>query len=461
MTSYPSSGTLYADLLQPFGVVIVKRFPPPPPLFYSQSKTTMSYTLLSMIGVKRGIHQHWQQVLNSDYNIQGLFSTFRRVIMTLSDGSGTVYADLHQLQAQYAQWPDSLQALLGSLVSLVSTSVPPQINIQTAKWSLSSRSGYHAVPWDPVRHDAIPAADRSGVLLQRESPQTDYTALYKSCLVSINGFYHLTDVSGTDGLLVYDAAKTIRKSNSARIGIYSFFPLGGVTLIPITPAMVFKRQTPEMIAGTIPTPGYKDIGYVKLPVSVAGKTTLLVLGGYLHTPDQNIHRMVSDTELEISTNQIPLADRYFESSRVMDLSSLGLPLANLGVVDQAQLTSDAVWLKYLTLSQSFVVVINQPSIFVNRFPVQKVKVLGEYMTYQRPTYPLQVGLGRHCEYWWDRDDRRDQWSLQCTDAATRRMTYNTTDPFGLTRITDMAYPADPEQNSQASFVEIGCDTTVI
>jgi len=421
----------------------------------------MSYTLISMTGVKRGINQFWQPIGLFDYNIQSLFSEFRRVVMKLNDGSSVCYADLHQLQAQYAQWPDTLAALLGSLVSIVSTTTPPVINLQTAKWNHAGRANYAVLAWDAVYKDSIPVADRSDMLLTRDVADMDYQMLYKNCLVTVNGLYHLTDTNGTDGLIVYGGAKTARQSGTQAVGIHSFLPLGGLTVKPITTSMVFKRMTPEMIAGTMPVPGYKDLATITLPPEALGKVVMVVIGGYLHTPDSGVLRRVSDTEVEVVMSQLPIYERYFESSRYLDMSSLGLTHAAAGFVDVAELTSDAVMLKYLTMKQSFIVILNQASIFVNTFPVQKANVLGEYRTYNRPIYPLRAGLGRCPEYWWSRNDRAKHWELQCYGAAERKMIFDTTDPYQLTRITDTAYPADPEQLHQASFLEIGCDSTVL
>ena len=122
-----------------------------------------------------------------------------------------------------------------------------------------------------------------------------------------------------------------------------------------------------------------------------------------------------------------------------------------------ELTSDVTLVKYLTLSQSFLVVIDHPELFTNRLHIKKTRLPGMYVAYREPVYPIVSGLGRMPEYWSVQEDA--QWSLTVYDDAIRPRLYNTTNPLQLNSLHDASIPdpVDPEIISDAYFLEIGRD----
>jgi hypothetical protein len=419
----------------------------------------MSYSFVSAIGVPKGSNRRWEVVTPGTSSIAMLIQLYRRMIIKVNDGTVDSYVELSTFNSQYSDSALTLQAVIAAQTTLATTPTQPQINIQSAKWVNGVRAGYAMQPWDAVYKDTISPADRADALIKREDPVTDYNTVYKNCLVTINGFYHLTDTDGSSGVLVYGASQSVRLAKAFHFGIHSFQALGGLTIQPIKTADVFKRLTDAMVAGTEPITGYKDIGAIRINTPLNGRAVLLVLGGYLYTPDSGVYRLISDNTLEVDYSRLQLVDRIFESKNYIDLSSLAPALSStLDYANLPNLLSDVTLLKYLTLSQSFIVILNQTELYTARHYCQKTSVLGEYSSYQKPVYPLQVGLGRVPEYFVSTDGQR--WSMQCTATGLRRMVYNSTDPNHLTNITDVSYPEDPELLNPGYQLEIGCDVTV-
>lgn len=420
----------------------------------------MPYALNAAIGVLAQPNQRWASLNLSTLTVAQALGLYRRVILHVYDGTATQAADVSQWALTEAANTTLLSAFIAAQTQIAFMPTVPVINIQSAKWVNGHRANYHIQPWDALYQDSRPTADRVDALISRTDPETVPADLYKNCLVTVNGFYHLTDLVPNVGFLAYGASETLRKTKSFTFGLHSFQALGGFTLQPIRIADVFKRLSAEMIAGTVPTPGLKDVGAIHINTPLNGRQVLLVLGGYLYTPDQGVYRLVSDNTLEIDFTKLNLIDRFFESRSYINLSSLGVDTSSeYGAIPLNTLLSDAVLTKYLTLTQSFIVILNQTELYTNRHHVQKTSILGEYMSQSKPVYPLQTGLGRCPEYNVAQDGKR--WSMQTTGAGHRRMLYNTTDPYGLTNITSTAYPRDPEGVSNGSLLEIGCDMTVL
>ena len=59
----------------------------------------------------------------------------------------------------------------------------------------------------------------------------------------------------------------------------------------------------------------------------------------------------------------------------------------------------------MTLSQSFLVLVETPKLAFNKIQIKKSNLPGLFHCYQDPIYPLMVGYGRMVEYWKVSNDR--------------------------------------------------------
>lgn len=211
------------------------------------------------------------------------------------------------------------------------------------------------------------------------------------CMVSVNGYFHLTDWT-TEGVRVIDGNKTVIASNDNQVGLYSFETIGKLKYIPITDGMIRKAGS------DIPL---WDSTYLQLPadVDIENKTVLLVTGGYLNVLS-NVYERINERTWRISFGRMMFLNRYIQSAQDMDLSSLGLTRSEEDptLFDAQELKQDAVIKKYLQLSQSFFVIVDSPSMFQAYEPVQYLNLPGRFIDSKREQLPLVGAYGRMLDY---------------------------------------------------------------
>jgi hypothetical protein len=409
------------------------------------------YTLVSAIAKSLKGDERWTSVDISSIPIDMLFSTYSRIIATLTNPylTAPVAFDFVNLPAGNDGQTITFVQYLASIgnSSLVTSNTLPVLNPSYAHYADAFKAGYAITPMrlpDSVTAPVVPS-DKTSLFLTREN--TDYRLFYQKCLVNVNGFFHLTDTDGT-GVYVVDGMKSCEISKQNQIGIYSFNGIGNLTFIPITSNMVYKQNTRQSLSQHC---------IVNLGTDITNKTVMLVLGGYLHVLDNRTFFPVGTDTICINFINLPFLDRYYESKKYIDLSSLPLESTkrNNEQVGVADFYSDANITAYLTLSQSFFVVMDNPNIFVNRLDVRKTKMPDMFISYIEPQYPLIVGVGKIANYWSTYEDR--QWSLNCHDSLRHNMLYDTVNLFEQNSVSNALVPFTPVNQSSAYFIEIGSD----
>lgn len=409
------------------------------------------YTLVSAIGEPLGGGHRWREVSIGEMSMATIFSTYANVIATLSNPflSDPVALDLQLIRTEHGTKSITFNELLVSLgdAALPTTGALPQLNTQYARYADAFHAGYKVAPIHPTwAPDAEgPEADRTWLRLTR--PDTDYALFKKHCMVSINGFYHQMDADA-NGIYITEGNRSRWVSGLNTIGILSFRRLGQLRTIPITTEMVYK-QAPEQ--------GLRHRAYLNVGEDLSGKVVMLVLGGYLHVLDDNTLRRTSDTSLLIDMENLPLFERYYESRQFLDLTSLQLETTEvnpwqIGVED---FLSDAVLTRYLTLPQSFLVVLDNPNVFVDYAPVHQTKMPGMFISFVRPDWPLLTGYGLHTNYWYTYEDR--QWSLTSVHGVVDNPVFHTVDAKQERGIIDSRTPELRRRLAGAKFMQIGCD----
>jgi hypothetical protein len=125
---------------------------------------------------------------------------------------------------------------------------------------------------------------------------------------------------------------------------------------------------------------------------------------------------------------------------------------NSEMVTIDQLVSDENIKSYLSLSQSFIIVLDTPNITLNRQYVKKTGMPGKYITYKEPLYPLVLGLGRHAEYWSIKED--GQYSLSVHDNIIENKQFDTLLTSSLTNTDNDRRPNTPTMLSDAYLLQI-------
>lgn len=296
----------------------------------------------------------------------------------------------------------------------------------------------------------IPPVDDSELLIMKK-PGVDGRHFHKNCLVSVNGLLHRVDAD-SQYVYVIDAGKSNYLSRRNEVGIINFKDIGELTCYSITPDMLFKSHLDQPFSHQI---------FIKSPVKDITKTAALVMGGYLFLLDNLTFMRTGDDIFCLDVQNIALLDRFFESRELIDLSSLGLEYngKHQTQISRDQLFSDAVLTKWLTLSQSFLVYIDNINITVNRRALAPTQIAKQYLSYTEPTLPLLTGFGKLAPYWVQEDD--GVFSVTVGDNITPQHLFHTTGPEQATMPADNRVPFHREDYSVAHFLDIESEKLVI
>lgn len=282
------------------------------------------------------------------------------------------------------------------LTELGNETLPTEINGPTldarfVRYIKAWQNGYQVEPSDTLAHPVrqVSKFDQPDLLITH--PTITPETLRKNALISVNGFFHFCEY-GDEGVYVHDGNSTVRITNDNQVGIHSFNEVGELRYIKIKESMVsnLKDDTP-----------LRDGVYVTLPddIDFKNNTILLVIGGFLHVLDKAYTRVGRHT-YKIELSKLMLLERYFESYRSLDMSALNFTEYddNSNLVTVSEWFSDHTIMHLLTMSQSFFVVVNTPSMFEELEPVESLKLPGRFKETEYHHYPLVGAYMKTLEY---------------------------------------------------------------
>lgn len=355
----------------------------------------MAYQYKAAIARSKGLDGNWSSINAGTMQLNALLSNYSKVYFTLTNPvlPADVYLDLDSIRYQIP--PSTLPRTFNDyLTSLGNGSLPtidalPDFKIVPALYADAWKAGFTIQPVDIGRHpDAqVPVGEKNDLLLSK--PNQDFSQLGKYCLVTVNGHFHRTG-SAPEGIYVVGGGRSGRIRNDNHVGIYSFQNVADLQIIPITPEMVYKTDDQE---------SYGEFAHVRLPNALENQTLLLVLGGFLHVLD-DVYKLVGERSVKINFNNYPLAERIFDAQLSFDISGLQLESSPRSIAQYsvADLYSDRTILNYLTLSQSFFVVINTPSFYKRTLNVENAQLPGRYIGDAPLRYPLIGPLNKVYDY---------------------------------------------------------------
>lgn len=289
-----------------------------------------------------------------------------------------------------------VETVQGWLTSLGEQTLPfetelPNEKERVVKYVQSWHAGYTFTPKGRDYHINADISSASKEDLVMQHPVHSYADYDKYCLTTVNGYFHITDYT-SDGVRILDGNKSIRRANNNQIGSYSFETVGSIQKVPVTPEMV-KAQSPGA--------PLNDAAYISMPLSVdiENKTVLLVVGGYLHVLG-NVYKPVGDRTWRIEVGASMFLDRYIQSVKELDLDILGLTIDPLNptLMSLEQMRSDETIMKYLTLSQTFFVVVDTPTFFQDFEPIESLRLPGRFIDPVATRLPLVGAYGRMLDY---------------------------------------------------------------
>ena len=400
--------------------------------------------------LSRSIGSQWADVDLSGASLYAIYSTYSKAYLVLTNPAftGEVFVNMDDLRTEFSGYTGTVNEWLVFLADRSLPTVPelPDANVKFAKYSNVARVGYKVdiAQIGFVYPVGYPDDQLMDLKISRPQYSTDMSLLHTHCLVSVNGFFHATD---TDGTLAYvkDGAKTMRKVGDAHMGLLSFLDVGALTKVSINP---------DSIGPLEPDTPLKTRLVFQTSEDMTGKSFLLILGGYMVRPETDVFWQIGENTFCLDLTKLPYMERYLESKDQLDLSSLGLVPANNNpdVVSVEQLWSDDVIKKYLTLSQSFLVIVDVPYLVFNKIYTRSGKVPGAFTCYQDPSYPLIVGYGKCVEYW--KTEEAGAWALSVADSYYRNFVISQQSTDYSTMVNDHLTPNPPYRHSEGYLLEI-------
>jgi hypothetical protein len=405
------------------------------------------YQLVSAIAKPIDGETRWQDLDLSALTFIQIYSLYSKVFAVLTNSFldapvSLDFADIRDkvgtLDVTFSDW-----LVTNGNLTLPTSDTIPKIDTTFVRYADAFHAGYTVAPiHDLFAPDTeLPPGAKTSLYLTKSGLDVDL--FVKNCLVSVNGFFHVTD-KAYKGIRVMKGDVSRQKSLEAQVGVHSFREVGELELIPITKEMLYK-QSPDGL--------YSQQTYIDIGKDIGDRTMLLVLGGYLHVLDNTYYR-VGDHQYCIDFQNYPMAKRFYESEPFLDFSSLPYEKneRNKFELSVADLKSDAFIEAYATLPQSFFVVVDTNDLYVELSKLENAQLPGMYVSHVPPIWPLRVGFGKISEYWYVYEDT--QWSVHIQESLIPNYNFQTVDAMAQRNIDNSRYPYRPDEISPAFFMKI-------
>lgn len=417
------------------------------------------YSYIKSVCLARTAGSQWIEQNIANHVVFSIYDTFSKVYVELSLPAlpQNIYIDLDSLRAEFSSYAGTLNDLLVTLESRTLQTVPqlPNTQIKFVKYSDAIRARYKI---DTCKiglnlPDNYPADGKPDLVLTRPAYETDLTLIHSHCLVTVNGYVHMTDTDGTKAYVV-DGGKTLQRSRMNKLGIMSFLDVGRLSKVKILPAD---------ISGQTPAGDLYNRTFITINSNLTGKSCILVLGGYIVMPESGVFWQTGTSTFAIDWTKIPHVERIYESEKTLDLSALNLNAdpANPNLFSLPEMISDATLVKYLTMSQSFVVVVDKEYLLTKKVAIKHSNMPGMFTAYQDPTYPLFVGHGKLAEYWKTYEGESQRWSVTVADSYYQNFIISQQNTNNLNLVNNNEVPERSFYNSRGLMLEIsGYNLTV-
>lgn len=392
-----------------------------------------AYEIKSAMGRVIGSQAQWEPVDLKKYPLDKLYKRYNTIRATLfnkyTKKSGVITVDDYETELRanetFFRYLDRIGEK-GFKLTPGSTEISKSGLLY--KEALSNR--FKIVP---VRKGLLPDGDFSDKYIYNDLFVTkkgvNPVELQKYTLFTVNGYVHQTDAN-SKGLWVEDGYKTIKKRKKHCIGVISFENLGALKQVPIRKEMISKLNDKVSL--------YHEC-VIDIGEDCSDKTIILIIGGFMHVLDYEVFSRISDSAVKVKLKNVPLLERIHLSNDDLDygdtLFDKKYGETNLILTD---VYSDDFIKKYLTLSYSFIVLLDNTEVFRDITYPRMRGIPNNYLTEYKPKLPMMTRLGKFEEYVTIKDG--DTYVLETADCQYRPRLYNKSWP-----LTENSYYNDARQ----------------
>lgn len=230
---------------------------------------------------------------------------------------------------------------------------------------------------DDRQSDLTPSGGKDIRVKRTDRINFDYVPLVERALWTINGHF-VRAVPGTDCLFLLNAGRHFNVNNNIHVNCLNFNTVSNVQTLPIQESDV--RFTGEVDHSTL---------HYKSPVSLKNKTVWMVIAGRLYFND--VIKVRGDNSVLIRTDKVDWFSRIFDSKDYIDLS--GIIEKERMVVGDDFFKTEEFFTKLMTDVSSFLVILDNPHVFVETKPVVTYLYPFTYHTEETRNIPLITGGG--------------------------------------------------------------------
>lgn len=379
------------------------------------------YQYRKAVCLSRSIGSQWKEEDIQNTLVYTVYDAYVKVYLVLYHPiiDQDVIVDMDILKSEYSSYNGTVLEMLVDIDNrtLETVDTLPDTTVKYAKYSDAIYAEYKIEPTiaGVITPENYPSTDYKDLKVTRPKYKTDMSLIHSHCLVSVNGYYHMTDTDGSTAY-VYDGAVTMRKSKLAHMGIWSFLDIGPLTKIKLNKDNITPLSNDSAL---------KDKITFTVDENLENKSYMLILGGYLILPDDEVFWRNGDNSFILDLNKLPYIERIYESGLSIDLTPLNLTDSTIAenLINTEEIWSDDVIKNYMTLSQSFLVIVDIPYMVSSKLHIRNSNLPGMFTAYQNPTYPLVVGYGRVAEYWKIEED--GHWAVTVQDSYFRNYVLRT------------------------------------
>lgn len=376
------------------------------------------YTYKSTLGLLDQVGATWKNYATNTTPLSELYRTFSSFYLTVHDSyiDKDVFVNMGVYKLMLTSSDQTVDEWLNESknIPLATVDALPTAGLKSAFYENAVLRGYkmQLTKIGMTIPENYPTGALDDLQISRPGLPTDMRLLHTHCLLSVNGYYHTSDADD-DYAYIIDGGVTATSKRCAHTGILSFMDIGSLTM---------HRFKDELLVPLTENTPLKDGMIIRTDQDLTGKSVFMVLGGYIVRPSKEEFWQNGDKSFVFYPQAIPYVQRYLESRKDIDLSSMPVIVEDndgdqgrLGDnVNQESLWSDECLRAYFKISQSFLVIVDTDTLFFSNIPIRVSNISGFLTSYTEPQFPLVMGYGKSVEY--SKVKETSWWALRVTDA---------------------------------------------
>lgn len=270
------------------------------------------------------------------------------------------------------------------------TLVEPEFEFSKINYGDGYQSGFNRTAVHPYSTiDNYPISSKTALYIDKDGVSADQ--LNDNVVCVINGYLHNHN-KFRQGVKILDGCKTIMYSKKNHLGLLSFKDAGGVKNYALGMEMIHK--------GPAGLPYIKEV-ILELGVDLTDKTVFLsIAGNFIYSNE--VYRIIDGVNGIISLNlsRLNFIDRIQQTIKTIEMPEILLRAENdrLYNLSKETIQSDPFILDVLRMSQTFVIVANQPNCVIDKKPLNYNGNYGVYFSGRFDFNPVVDAYGRIVPY---------------------------------------------------------------